>query len=186
MSQIRLAPIPGEHMTADQQRVAEALINGPRGAVRGPFPALLRRPELADRIRAVGDYIRSNDTITFELREVAILTVARYWNASYEWGAHVKIAHDEGIDPVVVKAIKDRTWSENDISDNRLVHDFCVELLRDQDVSDSTYGRILSLLGEEALVDLLGIVGYFTFACMIFNISRMPASNPAMELERHR
>ena len=45
-------------MTLDQRRVAQAVASGPRGGLRGPFPALLRSPELADRVRHLGDYVR--------------------------------------------------------------------------------------------------------------------------------
>src|SRR5262249_49736538 len=38
----RFKPIPPEQMTAEQQRVVQALTDGPRGGLRGPFPALLR------------------------------------------------------------------------------------------------------------------------------------------------
>jgi 4-carboxymuconolactone decarboxylase len=183
MSQARLAPIPGDQMNADQRRVADALIKGPRGAVRGPFPALLRRPELADRVRTFGDYLRGNDTISFEFREVAILTVARFWDASYEWGAHFKIASEGGVDAGIIKAIREKSWPSDGFKDQKLIHDFCIELLDRHDISERTYSAVLAMLGEESLVDLIAFIGYFSFACMIFNTTRMSPSDPAMQLQ---
>ena len=58
MTSPRFKPIAPDQMTAAQQRVAQALTQGPRGGVRGPFPALLRIPEFADRVRELGDYVR--------------------------------------------------------------------------------------------------------------------------------
>ena len=53
----RFKPLSQHDMTLDQRRVAQAVASGPRGGLRGPFPALLRSPELADRVRQLGDYV---------------------------------------------------------------------------------------------------------------------------------
>jgi 4-carboxymuconolactone decarboxylase len=47
----RFKPLSQHDMTLDQQRAAQAIAGGPRGGLRGPFHALLRSPELADRVR---------------------------------------------------------------------------------------------------------------------------------------
>jgi 4-carboxymuconolactone decarboxylase len=55
----RLPPMEMQAMNDAQRQAAEALIAGPRKAVVGPFIALLRSPELLDRMQSVGEYIRS-------------------------------------------------------------------------------------------------------------------------------
>ena len=45
----RLPPLSESEMTEDQRRVYRAIVAGPRGGVRGPFDALLRSPELAEK-----------------------------------------------------------------------------------------------------------------------------------------
>jgi 4-carboxymuconolactone decarboxylase len=178
----RLEPIALEAMTPAQRQVADALIAGPRGAVRGPFPALLRRPQLADAARAMGDCIRATNSLPMPLREIAILTVARHWGASYEWGAHVKIAREIGMDMDVIETIKAGQRPSNAEGDQLLVHDFCVGMLEDHDIADDLYAQALAHFGEAGIVDLIGLVGYFSFACMIFNLTRMPPNDPADEL----
>ncbi|WP_308605743.1 hypothetical protein [Massilia sp. DJPM01] len=42
----RLGPMAAEQLTAAQQAAAQAIIDGPRGALYGPFVPLLRSPEL--------------------------------------------------------------------------------------------------------------------------------------------
>src|SRR5262249_42451275 len=105
MSQ-RFAPLSPQDMTADQQRVAQAVATVPRGGLRGPFHALLRSRELADRVRHLGDYVRFESTVPAALRELAILLVARFWSAHYEWNAHRKHAAAAGLDPSVADAIE--------------------------------------------------------------------------------
>ena len=84
----RFAPLSDPDMTPEQRRVAHAVASGPRGGLRGPFHALLRSPELADRVRLLGDFVRFESAIPASLRELAILLVARFWSADYEWHAH--------------------------------------------------------------------------------------------------
>ena len=81
----RLPPIPPERMTEEQKRVAAGIAGGPRGGLRGPFPAMLRSPEVADRFQKVGEYLRFNSSIPAALNELAILVTARAWSAQYEW-----------------------------------------------------------------------------------------------------
>ncbi|HTH98478.1 MAG TPA: carboxymuconolactone decarboxylase family protein [Stellaceae bacterium] len=182
MTTQRLGPIALDAMTPEQRRVADALISGPRGAVRGPFPALLRRPELADCARAMGDCIRATSSLPLPLREIAILTTARHWDASYEWGAHVKIAREIGMDMGVVETIKARHRPDSADAETLLVYDFTTQALQNHDIADETYARALARFGEAGIVDLIGIVGYFSFACMIFNLTRMPPNDPADQL----
>src|SRR6516162_2477371 len=84
----RFAPLSDQDMTPEQKRVAHAVASGPRGGLRGPFHALLRSPELADRVRLLGDFVRFESAFPAPLRELAILLVARFWSADYEWHAH--------------------------------------------------------------------------------------------------
>src|SRR5260370_35842215 len=100
MSQ-RFTPLSQRDMTLDQQRVAQAVPTGPRGGLRGPFHALLRSPELADRVRHLGDYVRFESTVPAALRELAVLLATRFAAADYECSAHRKHALAVGIAPCV-------------------------------------------------------------------------------------
>ena len=137
MSGPRFKPIPPDEMTAEQKRVVQALTDGPRGGLRGPFPALLRLPELADRVRLLGDYVRFEGTLPGNLRELAILVVARFWSARYEWYAHSQHAVKAGVDPSVPAAIAKGERPPRLSADEALVYDVCVELLHDRDVDPS-------------------------------------------------
>src|SRR5262249_10859320 len=105
MAAERFRSLSDDEMTPEQQRVAAALRNGPRRGLPGPFHALLRSPVLADRVRQLGDYIRFESSLPDPLRELAILIVARFWSAQYEWHQHRRIALEAGLDPAIPDAI---------------------------------------------------------------------------------
>lgn len=54
------------------------------------------------------------------------------------------------------------------------VYAFCNELHRDRAVSDASYAGALELLGENGVVDLCAICGYYTMLAMVMNVARTP------------
>ncbi len=171
----RLGPIAAQHWTDAQRAVARQVIEGPRGALVGPFVPLLRSPELMEHAQRMGEYLRYRSAIGTRLSELAILVTARQWNQQVEWAIHAPIALESGIPAPVVEAIARRQRPDAMDAETAAVHDFCVELHRHKRVADATYARALALLGEQGVVDLMGINGYYTFLSMVMNAARTPA-----------
>ena len=168
----RLGPIALEDMTPAQRAAAQAIIDGPRGAVYGPFVPLLRSPELMEYAQRMGEYLRYRSAIGVRLSELAILVTARQWNQQVEWAIHAPIAAQVGIPASVIQAIAERRRPENMLVDEAVVHDFCVELHEGKSVSDRVYADALALFGEHGVVDLMWINGYYTFLAMVMNTAR--------------
>ena len=81
----RLGPIAPGDMTPAQRAAAQAIIDGPRGAVYGPFVPLLRSPELMEYAQRMGEYLRYRSAVGVRLSELAILVTARRWDQQVEW-----------------------------------------------------------------------------------------------------
>src|SRR5262245_46916742 len=95
----RFKPLAESEMSEAQRKVYAEIASGPRGGVRGPFNALLRSPELADRAQKLGEWVRFRSSLPERLKEFAILVTARYWGAQYEWHAHHAHALKAGLAP---------------------------------------------------------------------------------------
>lgn len=175
MTQDRLGPIDTWHMTPAQQAAAQAVIDGPRGAVYGPFVALLRSPELMDHAQRMGEYLRYRSAIGRKLSELAILVTARQWDQQVEWAIHAPIAAQSGICAAAIDDVAHGRRPENMTDEEAAVHDFSLELNRDKRVSDATYARALALFGERGVVDLMAINGYYTFLAMVMNAAQTAA-----------
>ena len=93
----RLAPLDLNKLTPEQKKVADAIVAGPRGGLRGPFDPWLRRPELADRAQKLGEYCRFNNSLPRDLSELAICLVGRHFKAQYEFYAHARLAREAGL-----------------------------------------------------------------------------------------
>src|SRR5437868_2018849 len=103
----RFKTLSPDEMTPEQRRVADAIASGPRGGLRGPFNALLRSPELADRAQKMGEYIRFNSSLPPRLSEFAILITARHWSSQYEWFAHAPLAAKGGLPASVIAELRE-------------------------------------------------------------------------------
>ena len=165
----RLQPLEAVSLDARQTEIMDAIKSGPRGGVRGPFPAWIRSPDLADRGQKLGEYCRFNTSFEPRLAELAIIICARYWTSQYEWYAHAPLAVKGGLDQAVVDAIAARQRPASMQDDEAAVYDYCTELHNDKQVSEPTYQRALSLFGERGVVDLIGISGYYTMVSMTLN-----------------
>ena len=171
----RLKPIPPQDWTDAQRVAAEEIINGPRGALYGPFVPLLRSPELMGHAQRVGEYLRYRSAIGVRLSELAILVTAREWDQQVEWAIHAPIARQVGVPPDVIDAIARRERPQAMLVDESVVYDFCIELHRARRVSDRVYADALALFGEQGVVDLMGVNGYYTFLAMVMNTAQTAA-----------
>ena len=165
----RLPPLPLTQLDAQQRVAAQAIIDGPRGALYGPFVPLIRSPELMETAQRMGEYLRYRSAIGTRLSELAILVTARQWDQQVEWAIHAPLAVQNGIAQAAVDAIAARRLPAALKEDEQAVHDFCMELQQNKRVSDATYARALALFGEHGVVDLMGINGYYTFLAMVMN-----------------
>jgi 4-carboxymuconolactone decarboxylase len=177
----RLGPIPASEWTPEQRAAAQAVIDGPRGALYGPFVPLLRSPELMGCAQRMGEYLRYRSAIGTRLSELAILVTARHWNQQVEWAIHAPIARDAGIAQATIDAIAERRTPPALAPDEQAVYDFCTELQRDKRVSDASWNAALAQFGEHGVTDLMGLSGYYTFRAMFFTAahSEPPPSTAA-------
>ena len=169
----RMAEIPLDKMTPAQRAVADAIMSGPRGGLRGPFNTWLRSPELADRLQKVGEYLRFNTSLDKRVNEMAILLTAQFWGSQYEWYAHAPLALKAGLDPAIVAAIGAGRKPENMKDDEAIVWEFTTQLRRDHAVDDATYTRAVAKFGEQGITDLIAVNGYYDVVSMTLNIARV-------------
>jgi 4-carboxymuconolactone decarboxylase len=136
----------------------------------GPFAMLLHSPEVAGRIAHTGAYIRFETTIAAPLRELAILTTARFWDCQYEWTAHQRIAETEaGTRPEAIAAIRDRQAPAGLTDEESVVFNYVSELLNNHRVSDATFKAAHDKFGNQSIVDLTATAGYYSMIASTLN-----------------
>lgn len=172
------APDPAT-LSPRQQAVHDAIASGPRGGVRGPLAVWLHRAELAAAAQELGRYCRYDTLLGPRLSELAILVTARVFDAEYEWYAHKTHALEAGLDPATVEAI--RQDARPDFADpaEEVVYDVALAAHRDRRVDDALYARAVRELGADRLVDLIGLLGYYTLISLTLNVFRISPPDDA-------
>jgi 4-carboxymuconolactone decarboxylase len=170
----RMSAIAPENMTEAQKQAAAELASGPRGQVRGPFNVLLRSPELMSPLQKVGEYLRYKCALERRIAEMATLIAARHWTQVYEWSAHHRLALKAGLKPDIAQAIADGRRPTGMAVDEDVCYDLLTEALQNKSVCDFTYERAVKQFGEQNLVDLLAIAGYYALLAIMLNVARTP------------
>lgn len=170
----RMPPLERPAMTDAQRKVADELAAGPRGGVKGPFIPLLRSPELMDRLQKVGEYLRFKSSLEPRISEFVMLVVSRHWTQQFEWAVHVPLALKAGVQRETVDTLAHGARPAAMAKDEAVAYDFVDELSRNKGISDATYRQALGQFGEGGVIDLLGLVGYFTTVSMVMNVAHTP------------
>jgi 4-carboxymuconolactone decarboxylase len=169
----RLPLIPPDKQTAEQKQVLAELLAGPRGKLQGPFVAMLRAPEMMRRVQVLGEQLRFRCVLGERLKELAILIVARRWTQQTEFYLHRPMAEAAGVTPAVADAIALGQRPATLTADEAIIYDYCTEMLAgDFQVSDATWARVVGRFGEQGVVELTGVCGYYTLLAMIMNSAR--------------
>jgi 4-carboxymuconolactone decarboxylase len=170
-------------MTEAQKAAAAAVLAGPRGHLGGPFSALLRSPELMNRLQKVGEYLRFICPIEKRLGEFAAIIAARHWSQQFEWWAHYRQAVDAGLKREIADAVGEGRRPTGMAEDEEIVYDFLTEALQTHGASDVTYARTLAKFGEQGIIDLLAVAGYYGTLALFMNVARTAVpEGPALPL----
>lgn len=182
----RLEPLVPDGLDPEQQALFEAITTGKRsrdrspndflladGGLRGPFNPWLYAPGIGQPAHRLGEAVRYGTTLPPRLRELAILTVAAFWRADYEWWAHSRTGVDAGLAEKTIAAVKENRLPEDATADEKAVHRFACELLKKKRLTDDAYREALALLGERGTVELVTLLGYYTLVSMTLNAFRV-------------
>jgi 4-carboxymuconolactone decarboxylase len=172
----RLALIDEQRMNDAQRTLLQALRAGPRGksiTPRGPFAVWIHAPEFGDLAQKLGAHCRYKTALPPRLSEFVILCTARLWRAQYEWFAHAPMAERAGVTPKTIQDLRMGRKPQSAPRDERAIYDFVQELYKTKRVSDRRYKRVHAFLGDDAMVELTGILGYYALISMTLNVFRM-------------
>lgn len=175
----RMPPIPVAQMTAAQRLAAEEITSGPRGTLRGPFIPMLRSPEFMRRAQKLGEYLRFDNALPTAIKEFVILVIAAHHRQAYEWHVHCPLALQAGVARPIVTALAAGETPANLSSAQQAAYEFCLQLIKQCYVDDAGYAAMLTEFGEQGVMDLIGMVGYYTMLAMILNTAHSPLPDGA-------
>jgi 4-carboxymuconolactone decarboxylase len=135
----------------------------PRASIvglRGPAGIQLHSTKTVEARNAAAHYLRFK---VFEpnVREVAILTVAREMDSQFEWAAHEPEALKEGVPQAVIDVIKYRKSTDGLDPTDAAVITLGRELWHDHNVKSETFAKLKAAFGPHKVVDLVLLMGNY-------------------------
>ena len=94
---------------------------------------------------------------------------ARRWTAQYEWFAHKREALKAGLDPAIIDAIATRQTPILPDAASQAVYDYANALHETHHVPRPIHDAAVAALGERGVVELVGLLGYYTLVAMTLN-----------------
>jgi len=136
------------------------------GSVIGPYPALIRVPELAAIVRRLSNYLRHIDAFDRSDLELTILATTRACGAPWVFDAHVPKGLEAGIRAEAIEAVRSGSLSELNPRE-RVIVEVCEASVRDHRLNDALYARAAAEFSEQTLIKLIALVGYYSLVAMV-------------------
>jgi 4-carboxymuconolactone decarboxylase len=130
------------------------------------FRALLHNPRAAGYLTSLGAQLRFQSAMPDDLKELAIILVAREWNSAIEWTGHAVLAARAGVSAASIEAIRTGKAPEALTEPEQVIARVVHQLLRQKDVSDDLFAAAQELVGTRGVVDLALTCSYYTAVCL--------------------
>lgn len=172
MPRIRLPSI--DDMTPEQREVHDEVVTGVRGKLVGPLRAVLHSPDLARRWSRLGEFLRFSACLPKKLNELAIIVTGRRWNSQLEFLIHAEAGLAAGLNPASIEAIR-LAQAPVFVDDAEAdIYEFARTLQQSGDVDPALHAAITKRWGERGVVELTGVIGYYTMVSMMLNAQQIP------------
>jgi 4-carboxymuconolactone decarboxylase len=178
----RIPLLDVEDMNAEQRRLHDSVVSGPRGQMIGPLRAAIHSPELASAWSALGEFLRYRTCLPPRLNELAIIVTGRRWTAQVEWWVHVRAAVAAGVSQEIVDAIAALESPDFDDAAEFEVYEFTRALQQTGRVPAATYDAVLRRWGARGAVELTAVIGYYTMVSQTLNAHQLPLPEGATGL----
>ena len=186
----RLPTLSRESLDAEDQRAFDIIVNPDSRyatGLRGPIGMWMYSPRMAEHMFPASTYLRygADGGRDQRLTELAILTTARELDSQYEWTAHEPLARNAGLEEEIIELLRfGRPLSDAGSLPGlgeleRTIIRVARELINEPKVSAETFVAAQTLFGNEGVMDLTGLVGYYTFVSYTlktFDLQRTPGS----------
>jgi 4-carboxymuconolactone decarboxylase len=128
-------------------------------------------PNVFDGWAQMAGQLFESPTFTPRMREVIILRVAHLQDSPYELAQHVVFARRAGLTDQQIDALQNKADfnAAGFSADERTVVDIVTELCATRRLSDDTFATAHTLLGDEALTELLMIVSCYYGLALVLN-----------------
>ena len=168
----RLPQVQRDDLDAEGQAAFDTFVSPGTGyetGLRGPIGKWMHSPAVAQAMFDIRQRVRYGSAKDQRLTELTIISTAREINNQYEYTAHEPLAKAAGLEQEIIDIVRFRKdlSSINNVAEfgetERVIVQFVREVISEDKVSSDTFARAIAVFGEEGVMDLTGLIGYYSF-----------------------
>lgn len=175
LSTPRIPPLEPEQWTATQSEALgmdikdlQASIGSP-GKVFNIVKTLIRYPELFKAWLGFANHVLFNSSLSPRDREIVILRIGWLCQSGYEFGQHIIIGRDAGLNDNEIKAIAEGANASNWSAAEQALIKATDELHADAFIGDATFTELQQYFDEKQVLDVVFTVGQYNMVSMALN-----------------
>src|SRR3954466_11241193 len=171
MTEPRIPPLPPDRWDGEVKRILEAVPGGVSNRLgdNNIFPTFAQHPDLFRAWLRLGGYLLTAGKLPGRDRELLILRTAVRCGSSYEWGQHVRISLEGGIEREEIDRVLEGPdadgWSPHEAALLRAAD----ELHDDSRISDGTWEALAETYDTEQLIEATMVVGHYHMVAFALN-----------------
>jgi alkylhydroperoxidase family enzyme len=167
----RIPPLPPDEWSGDVKPFLEAIPPGVdrRLGDNNIFPTFARHPELFKAWLPFGGFLLTAGKLSGRDRELLILRTAARTGSSYEWGQHVRISLDGGLERETIERVLDGPDAEGWTPHEAALIRAADELHDDSRISDATWQTLAETYDTERLMEATMVVGHYHMVAFALN-----------------
>ena len=137
----------------------------------GPGAIRQYSPPVAESMTAINDYLRHKSGLGDRLVELAILVTAREMDCVYVWTAHEPAAQKAGLQQEIIDTVKFRRPVTKLAEKDALIVQLGRDAIGKHKVSSDTFARAQKAFGNQALVNIVALMGDYAATTMLLNVA---------------
>ena len=163
MSEPRIPPLPPDRWEGELKRILEATPAGidRRLGDNNIFPTLAQHQDFFRAWLPFGGFLLTAGKLSGRDRELLILRTAVNCGSSYEWGQHVRISLDGGIEREVIDRVLEGPDAEGWTPHEAALLRAADELREQSRISDETWSALAETYDAEQLIEVTMVVGHY-------------------------
>ena len=163
----RIDPLADSEWDDEARDILESLRRD--GQVYNIFRTLARHPQLLKKWLVFGGHILARSTLPAREREIAILRMGWLCRAEYEWGHHVAMGKNAGLDADDIERIADGPDASGLDPFESVLLRAVDELHAQSFITDATWRALADRYSTQQLMDLLFTAGQYKLVSMVLN-----------------
>jgi 4-carboxymuconolactone decarboxylase len=168
----RLPPLDREEIDPDLLELPAFRRSG-RPQPYNIYRTMAHHPELLRQWLVFADGIRFTGVLAARATELLILRTGWNCRSEYEWGQHVRWAHEAGITEVELRALCRDVESHEWNSEDAALLGAADELHRDSTISDDTWQALSRFFDAAQLIEIVLLVGQYHGVSYLLNAARV-------------